>query len=56
MEYEQVKEALDQAWIEFYHALNHAGFTDEQINKLDRQLNMKDCFNDVEDCVMECAR
>lgn len=56
MEYEELKSACDNAWIEFYHALSHTGVTDEQINKLDTLLDNKDCFNDVFGCVMESVR
>lgn len=56
MGYEEIENAIERAWNEFYHSLSFSGFTDEQINKLDRVLNMKDCFNDVTDCVMESVR
>lgn len=43
--------ASDNAWNEFFHSLSNSGFTNEQIEKLDKLLNMKDCFNDVFSCL-----
>lgn len=56
MDYEKVQDAIGGAWIEFYHSLSQSGFTDEQINKLDKLLDHNDCFNDVISCVMEAGR
>lgn len=47
----EVIEASDKAWIEFYHSLSHSGYSDDQINKLDKLLNQKDCFNSVFSCL-----
>lgn len=56
MDFDDVYDAVGGAWIEFYHSLSQAGFTDDQINKLDKLLDGKDCFNDVIGCVMEAVR
>ena len=52
IEYTDLKNIVQGAWIEFYQHLANNGVTDNQINKLDALLDTKDCFNDVMDCVV----
>lgn len=53
MNYKQVKDATNTAWESFMDSLQMNGFTVEQVVKLMRLIDNKDCMNDVMDCVME---
>ena len=53
MNYKQVKDATNTAWESFMDSLQMSGFTVEQVVKLMRLIDNKDCMNDVMDCVME---
>lgn len=55
MNYKQVKDATNTAWESFMDSLQMSGFTVEQVVKLMRLIDNKDCMNDVMDCVMEVA-
>lgn len=55
MNYKQVKDANNIAWESFMDSLQMSGFTVEQVVKLMRLIDNKDCLNDVMDCVMEVA-
>lgn len=57
MDYNKVSASITKAWMEFYASLVRDGVVDaEGVDKLDFLLDRKDCFNDVEDCVMECVK
>lgn len=53
MNYKQVKDANNIAWESFMDSLQMSGFTVEQVVKLMRLIDNKDCLNDVMGCVME---
>lgn len=55
MNYKHVKDATNAAWESFMDSLQMSGFTDEQVVKLMRLIDNKNCMNDVMDCVMEVA-
>jgi hypothetical protein len=55
MNYKQVKDANNIAWESFMDSLQMSGFTVEQVVKLMRLIDNKDCLNDVMGCVMEVA-
>lgn len=56
MEYVQITESVEEAWFAFYASLEASGFTKDQISKFEKQLDMKDVYNDVDDCAMESVR
>jgi hypothetical protein len=56
MGYKEVTEAVEEAWFAFYDSLEVSGFTKEQVSKFEKQLDMKDVYNDVDDCAMEAIR
>lgn len=55
MNYKQVRDATNTAWESFMDSLQMSGFTVEQVVKLMRLIDNKDCLNGVMDCVMEVA-
>lgn len=55
MNYKQVKDATNVAWESFMDSLQMSGFTIEQVIKLMRLIDNKDCMNTVLDCVVEIS-
>jgi hypothetical protein len=49
MIYEEIKAIKDQAWVNFFSYVALAGM---DVDKLKKDMNNKDCFNDVMDCFM----
>lgn len=56
MNYENVRIALNDAWGSFFESLHKSGFTNAQLDELEDLLDGKDCYNDVQDCVMGANR
>lgn len=55
MNYNELKKSVNKAWESFIDSLENDGFETEQLVKLMRILDNKDCMNDVFDCVIQVA-
>jgi len=49
MTYSDLKVSLNEAWTQFYRVLQSDGV---DVEKLDQDMDRKDIFNAVEDCVI----
>lgn len=49
MTYDELDEITDLAWIAFFKVFKDSGL---DIYKIERAMDNKDCFNDVEDAIM----
>jgi len=56
MGYDDVNDAIDRAWDQFYNSLCFSGFTTKEIVKFDSVLDSKDGFSKVREAAMEAVR
>ena len=53
MTYDELDEITDQAWLAFFSVFEDNGL---DIHKIEQSMDNKDCFNDVEDAIMNTLR
>lgn len=53
MTYDELDEITDQAWLAFFNVFKDNGL---DIYKIEQAMDSKDCFNDVEDAIMNAIR
>lgn len=51
MKYTEFSAMEDAAWRAFYETVKLHGLSDAQVKRLRINLDIKDCFNDVSDCL-----
>lgn len=52
MTYDELDEVTDQAWLAFFNVFKDNGL---DIYKIETAMDYKDCFNDVEDTIMNAV-
>ena len=52
MTYDELDEITDQAWLAFFDVFKDNGL---DIYKIEQSMDNKDCFNDVEDAIMNAV-
>jgi hypothetical protein len=52
MTYDEPDEITDAAWLAFFNVFKDNGL---DIYKIDKAMDYKDCFNDVEDAIMNAV-
>ena len=55
MNYTEFSAKEDAAWRAFYETVKLHGLSDAQVNRLRTNLDNKDCFNDVSDCLADVS-
>lgn len=53
MTYDELDEITDNAWLAFFNVFKDNGL---DIYKIEQAMDNKDCFNDVEDAIMNAVR
>lgn len=53
MDYELLMKLRAEAWTSFFDVFRANDIGEDQLQKLRNSLNRKDCYNDVEDCLVE---
>ena len=52
MTYDELDEITDAAWLAFFNVFKDNGL---DIYKIEKSMDYKDCFNDVEDAIMNAV-
>jgi DNA-binding transcriptional MerR regulator len=52
MTYDELDEIVDDAWLAFFNVFKDNGL---DIHKIEQAMDNKDCFNDVEDAIMNAV-
>lgn len=53
MTYDELDEITDLAWLAFFNVFKDNGL---DVYKIEEAMDYKDCFNDVEDAIMNAVR
>lgn len=53
MEFNNLMGLQSDAWTAFFDVFRENGYTEDKLQQLRNALNRKDCYNEVEDCLVE---
>lgn len=53
MDYNKLCDLRAEAWQAFFDVFRANGYSEDVLQKLRNSLNRKDCYNDVDDCLVE---